>query len=116
MSKDTGTISTNVYEALGYADPELMQAKAGLVAEMQSIIEQRGMKRKEAADLLSIAPPNLSNILNGHFEKTSIEKLMSYLRLLGKNTEIVIKDAPSNSVPHLSVVVDTVNPETGLNL
>ena len=41
--------SGNVYEDLGFENPEEMQIKARLVAKIQQIISDRGWKQQEAA-------------------------------------------------------------------
>jgi predicted transcriptional regulator len=52
----------------------------------------------QAAELLGIAQPKLSNMLRGQFGGISETKMIECLTRLGRNIEIVIKGAPRSKV------------------
>ncbi len=102
MERGTG----NVYADLGFANADQMLVKAELAAAIASILARRGLKQAEAAELLGLTQPKLSNLLRGHFHGLSERRLIDCLTRLGRDVEIVIKDKPrSRASGRLSVVV-----------
>lgn len=86
--------SGNVYRDLGFPDAEEMLVKAQLVSKIREIIESRALKQVEAARILRLSQPKLSGILRGQFRGVSERKLIDCLTKLGRDVEIVVKDAP----------------------
>lgn len=97
--------STNVYADLGMPDAEEMLVKAQLAAKIGEIIKRRKMTQVQAAELLGMPQPKLSNMLRGQFRGISETKMIECLTRLGRNVEIVVKAAPRTKSPgHVSVV------------
>lgn len=97
--------SGNVYADLGYDDAEEMLIKAKLVTEIAEIIKRKGLTQTEAAGLLGLTQPKLSNLLRGQFRGISERRLMNCLTKLGRDVQIVVKAAPrSRGSGRLSVV------------
>ena len=80
--------SGNVYEDLGYSEPESMKMKAAIVARISSIIEEKKLTQKEVSKLTGIPQSRISNILNGQFRGISEFRLLACLSLLGNDLEI----------------------------
>jgi predicted XRE-type DNA-binding protein len=98
--------SGNVYEDLGFKDPDRLLVKAELVAVIASIIGSQGLKQAEAAELLGLTQPKLSNMLRGHFHGFSERRLIDCLTRLGRDVQIVVKEKPrSRASGRLSVVI-----------
>jgi predicted XRE-type DNA-binding protein len=98
--------SGNVYEDLGFKDPDRLLVKAELVAVIASIISSKGLKQAEAAELLGLTQPKLSNMLRGHFHGFSERRLIDCLTRLGRDVQIVVKEKPrSRASGRLSVVI-----------
>jgi predicted XRE-type DNA-binding protein len=96
--------SGNVYKDIGAANPEAMFAKAQLVSRIASIIETRGLTQREAAEIIGMPQPKLSNVLRGQFRGVSEAKLMDCLLRLGNDVQIVVKPTKrSASMGSLSV-------------
>lgn len=97
--------STNVYADLGMADAEEMLVKAQLATKIAEILKRRKLTQIQAAQLLGMPQPKLSNMLRGQFRGISEAKMLECLTRLGKDVEIVVK-ASSKSRPtgHVSVV------------
>jgi predicted XRE-type DNA-binding protein len=96
--------SGNVYKDIGSANPEAMLAKAQLVSRIASIIETRGLTQREAAEIIGMPQPKLSNVLRGQFRGVSEAKLMDCLLRLGNDVQIVVKPTKrSASMGSLSV-------------
>ena len=97
--------STNVYADLGIGDAEEMLVKAQLATKIGEIIKRRKLTQIQAAELLCIPQPKLSNMLRGQFRGISETKMIDCLTRLGRNVEIVVKAVPrSKSAGHVSVV------------
>lgn len=97
--------SANVYRDLGFPDAEDMLVKAQLVHKISEIIRSRGLTQVEAAKILGLTQPKLSGILRGRFRGVSERKLINCLTSLGRDVEIVIREAPRRrAAGKLSVV------------
>jgi predicted XRE-type DNA-binding protein len=86
--------SRNVYADLGYPDADEMLVKAQLVSKIAEIIQRRGLTQVEAAKLLGLTQPKISAMLRGQFRGFSERKLIDCLTSLGRDVQIVIKEAP----------------------
>lgn len=97
--------STNVYADLGLENAEEMLVKAQLATKIGEIIKRRKLTQIQAAELLGMTQPKLSNLLRGQFRGISEAKMLECLTRLGRNVEIVVKTTGrSQSMGHVSVV------------
>ena len=97
--------STNVYADLGLENAEEMLVKAQLATKIGEIIKRRKLTQVQAAELLGMTQPKLSNLLRGQFRGISEAKMLECLTRLGRNVEIVVKPVGrSQSTGHVSVV------------
>lgn len=97
--------SSNVYADLGMPDAEEMLVKAQLATKIAEIIKRRKLTQVQAAELLGIPQPKLSNMLRGQFRGISEAKMLECLTRLGRDVEIVVKAASgSRTAGHVSVV------------
>jgi predicted XRE-type DNA-binding protein len=79
--------SGNVYADLGYADADEMLIKAQLVAKIAEIIKRKGLTQTQAAELLGMPQPKLSNLLRGQFRGFSERRLMDCLTARTRRTD-----------------------------
>jgi predicted XRE-type DNA-binding protein len=98
--------SRNVYADLGYRDADEMLVKAQLVSKIAEIIQRRGLTQVEAAKLLGLTQPKISAMLRGQFRGFSERKLIDCLTSLGRDVQIVIKEAPQRRSSGKLTVVD----------
>ncbi len=70
------------------AQPEAMLAKAQLAQRVGSIIAARKLPQREAAEIIGVPLPKLSNILHGQFRGVSEAKLMDCLLRLGNDVQM----------------------------
>lgn len=97
--------STNVYADLGIENADEILVKAQLATKIGEIIRRRKLTQTQAAEVLGIPQPKLSNMLRGQFRGISETKMIECLTRLGRNVEIVIKAAPrSKAAGHVSVI------------
>jgi predicted XRE-type DNA-binding protein len=89
--------SGNVFADLGCADAETMLAKADLAIRIAAIISARRLTQRQAAGILGIDQPGVSDLILGHLRGYSTERLIRFLNALGQDVELVITDrAPSS--------------------
>jgi predicted XRE-type DNA-binding protein len=86
--------SGNVYADLAYRNAEEMLVKAKLVRKISEIIRSKGLTQVETAKILGLTQPKVSALLRGQFRGISERKLIDCLTSLGRDVEIVVKDAP----------------------
>jgi len=85
--------SGNVFADLGLPNPEERLAKADLGLAIAREIEARGLTQAEAAALLGVAQPDISNLMRGRLSGYSIERLTRLLNVLGRDVEIRVRRA-----------------------
>ena len=68
--------------------------KAQLVREIGEIIRAKGLTQTQAAKVLGLTQPKLSAVLRGQFRGISERKLIACLTSLGRDVEIVVREAP----------------------
>lgn len=86
--------STSVYADLGYRNADEMLVKAKLVYKITEIVRGKGLTQAETAKILGLTQPKVSALLRGQFRGISERKLIDCLTSLGRDVEIVVKDAP----------------------
>lgn len=88
--------SGNVFADLRLPNAEDHLAKAELALAITHAIAERGLTQREAAALMGIDQPKVSHVLRGRLADFSTERLMSFLRALGRDIEIVVRPAPKS--------------------
>ncbi|MGH8737039.1 MAG: helix-turn-helix domain-containing protein [Burkholderiales bacterium] len=86
--------SGNVYADLGYPDAEEMLVKAKLLCKISEIVRSKGLTQVDTARILGLTQPKVSAMLRGQFRGFSERKLIDCLTSLGRDVEIVVKNAP----------------------
>lgn len=86
--------SGNVFEDLGFEDAEEMAIRATLTLRIYHILKDRKLKQKEAAALLELGQPDVSDLMNGKFNDFSIDRLLRLLTRLDQVVTIQIKAKP----------------------
>lgn len=87
--------SGNVFADLGLADAEKLKIETGLVIEIRKAIKVRNLTQQEAAKLMGITQPKVSDMMRGDFTNLSERKLMDCLTRLG--CDIEIEDRPAKA-------------------
>lgn len=83
--------SGNVFKDLGFDRPDEELAKSDLAIQISKIIQQKGWTQKKAAGVLGIDQPKVSALKNGRLGGFSIERLLSFLRALDRDIDIVVR-------------------------
>jgi predicted XRE-type DNA-binding protein len=89
-------IISNVFEDLGFENPEEDLAKSNLIIEISRIIREKKLTQAQVAKILGITQPRVSSLLSGNLDLFSIDMIMNLLKILGQDIEISIKPKPKN--------------------
>ena len=97
--------SANIFEDLGLPDAAEMQVKATLAAKIGEILKHRHLTQFQAAEILGMPQPKLSNMLRGQFRGISEAKMLECMNRLGRDVQIVVrKTSRSKTTGRTSVV------------
>lgn len=95
----------NVFDDLGLSEPGDLLAKAELARKISEIITKRHLNQADAAKLLGVDQPKISNIMNGRLSGFSMERLIHFLNLLGREVQIIVKQkSRSHAIGGIKVV------------
>ena len=94
--RDYTVSSGNVFADLELPKPDEFLAKAELAAKIIREIERQRLTQNEAAGILGIDQPKVSALKQGKLSGFSIERLMRFLLLLGRDIEIAVKQKPKS--------------------
>ena len=90
-SKEFTPSSGNVFADLNLPQSDDLLAKAELTAKIIAEIQRRRLTQTQAAAILGIDQPKISALKQGKLSGFSIERLMRFLLLLGRDIEIQVK-------------------------
>ncbi len=103
-TENVKTGSRNVFADLGLPHAEERLAKAELARAIGKAIESRGLTQREAAELLGVDQPKVSQVLNGRLNGFSTERLLRFLTSLGRDVEIRVRPGNPRRSGRLRVV------------
>jgi predicted XRE-type DNA-binding protein len=83
--------SGNIFADLGLPNADEHLLKAALVVQLHRLIKARKLTQMAAAKIAGIKQPDLSNILRGHFQGFSVERLMRMLTAFNQDIEIIVR-------------------------
>ena len=86
--------SGNVFADMGARDAEERLAKAELARVIRKAIDERDMTQAEAAELLRITQPDVSDLTRGKLARFSMERLERFLNALDLEIRIQIGPRP----------------------
>jgi predicted XRE-type DNA-binding protein len=96
--------SGNVFADLKLPNADDLLARAELSAKIIAEIQRRRLTQSQAATILGIDQPKISALKQGKLTGFSIERLMRFLLMLGRDIEITVKGKPkSRSAARLRV-------------
>ena len=81
----------NIFADLGLPNADEHQLKAALVIQLGRLVKERKLSQIDAAKLLGIKQPDMSNILRGHYRGYSVARLMRMLTAFDQDVEITTR-------------------------
>ncbi len=90
--KVTGS-SSNVFQDLGFPSDEAehLLVRSDLMIKVQKLIASRRLKQAEAAKILRVTQPRVSDLLRGRIDLFSTDMLIDMLARLGVRVRLVLK-------------------------
>lgn len=88
------TASTgNVFQDLGFRreEAEHLLVRADLMIQVQKLIAARRLKQREAAEVLRVSQPRISDLLRGRIDLFSTDALIDMLARLGARVRLTVK-------------------------
>ena len=82
--------SGNVFADLGLEDADELFARSKIGFFVFKILKDRKLKQREIADVLGIAQPDVSHLMNGHFSRSTTDKLIDFLKRLDQKVTIQV--------------------------
>jgi predicted XRE-type DNA-binding protein len=82
--------SGNVFADLGLPDADEHLSRAKLGFHVYKLLKDRKIKQREIAELLGVKQPEVSHLMNGHFNRFTTDKLLEFLRRLDRKVTIRI--------------------------
>lgn len=85
--------SGNVFRDLGFSpeEAERLKVRSNLMISVQKAIAARRLKQAEAAKLLGVTQPRISDLMRGRIDLFSIDTLIDMLARLGIRAKIVLQ-------------------------
>jgi predicted XRE-type DNA-binding protein len=82
--------SGNVFADLGLKKADQLLARAQIGFHVFKILEDKKLKQREIAEVLGIAQPDVSHLMNGHFSRFTTDKLLDFLKRLDRKVTIEV--------------------------
>lgn len=93
----------NVLLDLGFEDGEELSVKATLALKLNELIDQRGLSQTQAAAIIGMTQPKVSQVRRYKLQNISLERLMQALVSLDQQVEIVVQPARRTHAPGITV-------------
>ncbi|WKW13519.1 XRE family transcriptional regulator [Pseudogemmatithrix spongiicola] len=83
----------NVFADLGFAaeDAEHLKVRADLMVALTKLLDARGLSQAEAAKLLGVSQPRISDLVCGKIDKFSVDTLISMLAAAGAHVSVSVR-------------------------
>ena len=96
----TDGVTATEHPFVGLPNGDERFAKAQLARLINRQIQERGLKQREAAELLLLTQPGVSNLANGRLSGFTFDRLYRCLYALDTDVEIVLKrHLPTDAKP-----------------
>lgn len=82
--------SGNVFRDLGFppAEAENLRLRSELMIRLEKLIDSRGLTQREAAKVLGVTQPRISDLIRGKIDRFSIDSLVEMLGRAGLEVRI----------------------------
>lgn len=83
----------NAFEAVGFEprEAEHLRLRANLMLELEGLLAARGLTQTEAAKLLHVTQPRISDLMRGKIERFSIDTLVEMLSRAGADITLKVR-------------------------
>jgi predicted XRE-type DNA-binding protein len=93
MTRSSRRTNTNVFAQLGFSsgEAENLKVRSSLMTQLTTLIAERGMTQEEAAQMLGVTQPRISDLKRGKLERFSIDMLILMLTAAGAEVRVSVK-------------------------
>ena len=91
MSEKVTKSCGNVFEDLGLPNAGERKVKADIALKISTMITRQGFTQKQAAKVLGVDQPRVSDLMRGKLSGFTVDRLLGYINTLGSDVEIVVK-------------------------
>ncbi len=109
MNEKIERASDNIFEDRGFEGEEAanLLIRADLLIELRQRIRRSNLTQMQAAELLGLKQPDVSNLLKGKIDKFSIDKLVNMLAAVGQRVTVKF---PKHRLQAIDGGTDTLAP------
>jgi predicted XRE-type DNA-binding protein len=100
--------SGNVFEDMGMADADERLAKAEMARLIRIAIRDRGLTQEQAAEMLGVRQPDVSDLVRGKLARFSRMRLERFLNALDLEIRIQVGPRPAWK-EHAGITVEQVS-------
>ena len=85
----------NIFRDLGFPpdEAEHLRIRSDLLIQLQKIISSRRLKQTEAAKLLGVTQPRVSDLMRGRIDLFSVDTLIDMLARLGIRVRLIFRSS-----------------------
>jgi len=85
--------SGSVFRDLGFPreEAEHLKIRSDLMIRLSRLIESRGLTQAQAARLLGVTQPRISDLVRGKIDRFSVDSLIEMLARTGARIAVVVK-------------------------
>lgn len=89
------TSTGNVFRDLGFRreEAEHLLVRADLMIQVQKLIAAQRLKQREAAEILRVSQPRVSDLLRGRIDLFSTDALIGMLARLGARVRLTVRSS-----------------------
>ena len=98
--------SGNVFADIGIPNADEHFIKAEIVLDIAARIKAKGLTQARAAKVMGLSQPDVSKLLRGNFSGYTLDRLFSFLRVLGNDVRIQIVPTKRNRAGQIALVGD----------
>jgi predicted XRE-type DNA-binding protein len=93
MTMQVRRSSGNVFRDLGFSDNEAenLRVRSDLMIKLSKFIEERELTQAQAAKLLGVTQPRISDLMRGKIQLFSVDSLIEMLGQAGVQVSFVVK-------------------------
>ncbi len=83
----------NVFRDLGFSagEAEHLRVRADLMVELEKAITRRGLTQRQAAKIMGVTQPRVSDLLRGRIDLFSVDTLIDMLARFGITVRLTVK-------------------------
>jgi predicted XRE-type DNA-binding protein len=94
----------SVFADLGLSTNEDDLLKVAIAGAITNIIKKRELKQADAAEIIGIDQSKMSLLLRGRLKGFSVDRMLRFLTLLGKDVDIRISAKSKNQPGRIKVI------------